>query len=139
MKAKSIHLTYPAFYSCSVGKQFSSNADIEVEGLGVVKIEDCLSRETIEAVEKEVVEALRIKFGQKVKVEAKPVAAEVAAVLEVKNAEHENAKKVKADDTKGALAEGAKKYSCSCGNVFSSTLGKYGCANCEGEGKATLI
>ena len=30
-------------------------------------------------------------------------------------------------------------YGCSCGHRFALDLGKYGCPNCEGEGKARLI
>ena len=43
--------------------QVSGSADIEVEGLGTVKIENCFSAELIAQIEKEAIFNLRVKMG----------------------------------------------------------------------------
>lgn len=57
-------LTMESFHiGISPGRYYIS-ADINVPGLGKVTIKDCVSRTTIEAIEKEVVFACRQKMGQ---------------------------------------------------------------------------
>ena len=39
-------------------------AEIEVEGIGTVKIENCISQETVNKLQEEVIAVLRSKMGQ---------------------------------------------------------------------------
>lgn len=59
MNAESIHIHYKFRY----GQATTTTADINVPGLGAVEIKNCVSQETIDAIEKEVIIALRQKLG----------------------------------------------------------------------------
>lgn len=48
------------------GNDIHVNATLEVEGLGEIKIEKCLSKDTIDKVFEECIIALKAKMGQNV-------------------------------------------------------------------------
>ena len=63
MKIKSIHIYKHVFVTPG---RLSADAEIEVPGLGIVKIEHALTDETISRIEAEAITALRLKLGQSI-------------------------------------------------------------------------
>lgn len=61
MKTKTVH------FSRKDNGSFYVACDVEVEGIGELKLSDCLSTETMNAVCKEVEEATRLKLQGRVK------------------------------------------------------------------------
>lgn len=65
MKVKQvyIYLKQDSFLNTS---SLASNATIEVPGIGEIKIDAVLSRDLLDNIEKEAIQALKVKLGQKI-------------------------------------------------------------------------